>query len=282
VRIGVTIFSTDLVGDVVEIAREAEARGFHSLFLPEHTHIPTSRLTPPPTGDDTLAEEYSRTLDPVVALAACASATSTLRLGTGVALPAQHHPIEYAKAWATLDHLSRGRAVMGVGFGWNREEMAQHGVEFATRREKVREHLLAMQSLWRDEEAAFSGEFVQIEPSWSWPKPVQQPRIPTLIGGSAGPKMFGHVAEWADGWIPIGGAGIRDAMARLGEAWAAAGRTGSPEIVPFGTLPDVGKLHYYRDIGCTEVVLRLPAADLDTVRRTLDAHLEVCRSADLL
>ena len=281
-RLGVTIFATDLVADVVEVARAAEERGFGSLYLPEHTHIPTSRLTPPPTGDETLADEYRRTLDPVVALGACAAATSTLLLGTGVALPAQHHPIEYAKAWATLDHISRGRAVFGVGFGWNREEMAQHGVEFTTRREKAREHVLAMQSLWRDEEASFSGEYVTIEPSWSWPKPVQQPRIPTLIGGAAGPKMFGHIAEWADGWMPIGGAGIRDAMAQLLVAWESAGRSGTPQVVPFGTLPDVGKLGYYREIGCTEVVLRLPAADLDTVLRTLDAHVDVCRTAGLL
>src|SRR4051812_17486417 len=110
--------------DVVELARQAEERGFGSLYLPEHTHIPVSRLTPAPTGDETLAEEYRRTLDPIAALGACAAVTTTLRLGTGVALAAQHHPIDYAKAWATLDHISNGRAVFGVGFGWNKEEMA--------------------------------------------------------------------------------------------------------------------------------------------------------------
>lgn len=281
-RIGVTIFSTDLVMDVVEVARAAEERGFASLYLPEHTHIPTSRLTPPPTGGDELADEYRRSLDPLVALGACTAATTTLRLGTGVALVAQHHPIAYAKSWATLDLLSRGRAVLGVGFGWNREEMAQHGVAYPTRREQAREHVLAMQALWRDDVASFAGEFVTVEPSWSWPKPVQQPRVPTFIGGAAGPKMFAHVSEWADGWMPIGGAGIREAMAALDDAWADAGRSGRPEVVPFGTLPTVEKLDYYRSIGCTEVVLRLPGAGRDDVLAALDAHVEVCRSAGCL
>jgi probable F420-dependent oxidoreductase len=281
-RIGVTIFSTDVVMDVVDLARAAEDRGFASLYLPEHTHIPTSRLTPPPTGGDQLGDEYRRSLDPLVALAACASATTTLRLGTGVALVAQHHPIAYAKSWATLDHLSRGRAAFGVGFGWNREEMAQHGVTYASRREQAREHVLAMQSLWRDEVAEFHGEYVTVEPSWSWPKPVQQPRIPTFIGGAAGPKMFSHVSEWADGWMPIGGAGIREAMATLVETWVAAGRQGQPEVIPFGTLPTEEKLAYYREIGCTEVVLRLPGGDRDDVLAVLDDHVTVCRRAGFL
>jgi probable F420-dependent oxidoreductase len=274
-RIGVTIFSTDVVMNVVELARAAEERGFASLYLPEHTHIPTSRLTPPPTGGDDLADEYRRSLDPLVALGACAAATTTLRLGTGVALVAQHHPIAYAKSWATLDHLSEGRAVFGVGFGWNKEEMAQHGVAYATRREQAREHVLAMNALWRDEEASFAGEYVNVEPSWSWPKPVQQPRIPTFVGGAAGPKMFAHVSEWADGWMPIGGAGIREAMTSLEEAWSRAGRDGHPEVVPFGTLPTEEKLAYYREIGCTEVVLRLPGAGRDEVLAALDAHITV-------
>lgn len=281
-RIGVTIFSTDVVMDVVELARATEERGFAAIYLPEHTHIPTSRLTPPPTGGDELPDEYRRSLDPLVTLGACAAATSTLRLGTGVALVAQHDPIGYAKAWSTLDFLSGGRAVFGVGFGWNREEMAQHGVDYATRREKAREHVLAMQSLWRDEVGSFTGEFVSVEPSWSWPKPVQQPRIPTFVGGAAGPKMFGHISEWADGWMPIGGAGIRESMSALQTSWERAGRGGRPEVLPFGTLPSTEKLAYYREIGCTEVVLRLPGAGRDDVLRALDSHVEVCRRADCL
>jgi probable F420-dependent oxidoreductase len=272
VRIGLTIFATDQTVDVVDLAREAEARGFASLWLPEHTHIPASRRTVAPTGDTELAEEYRRALDPPTALAACAAATSTIRLGSGVSLVAQHDPIAYAKVWATLDHLSGGRAAFGVGFGWNVEEMEDHGVSYATRREQAREHVLAMHELWSRDEAAFDGEFVRFPASWSWPKPVQQPRIPTYIGGGAGPKMFAHVAEWADGWLPIGGAGIRDALPILHQAWAQAGRSGEPEVVPFGTLPSPAKLDYYASIGCAEVVLRVPAAGRDVVLPLLDEY----------
>lgn len=270
-QLGLTIFNTDRSMTVVDLAVEAEARGFYSLYIPEHTHIPTSRLTPAPTGDSELADDYKRSLDPLVSLGACAAVTKKLKLGTGVALVVEHDPIAYAKEWATLDFISGGRAVCGVGYGWNKEEMADHGVDYATRRERTREYMLAMNALWRDEVAEFKGEYVSFEPSWAWPKPVQQPRIRTLIGGAPGPKMFGAIAEWADGWIPIGGAGIRDSLPALRDAWSRQGRAGAPDIVPFGTLPSDDKLAYYRDIGCTEVVLRVPAADRDTVLQTLDA-----------
>jgi probable F420-dependent oxidoreductase len=276
VRIGLTIFATDQTVDVVDLAREAEGRGFSSLWLPEHTHIPVSRRTPAPTGDAELAEEYRRALDPTTALAACAAVTSTIRLGSGVSLVAQHDPIAYAKVWATLDFLSGGRAAFGVGFGWNVEEIESHGVDFTTRRERAREHVLAMQALWSHDEASFEGEFVRFPASWSWPKPVQQPRIPTYLGGGAGPKVFAHVAEWADGWMPIGGAGIREALPRLRAAWASAGRSGEPEVVPFGTLPSADKLEYYASIGCTEVVLRLPPGPRDVVLPLLDEYAATC------
>lgn len=269
-RIGVTIFFTDRSIDPATLAFAAEERGFASLYVPEHTHIPVSRRTPAPTGDDQLAEEYRRTLDPMVALAVAAEATTNLVVGTGIALVAQHDPIVYAKQWATLDLLAGGRTSFGVGFGWNVEEMEDHGVSYATRREQAREHVLAMHALWRDEEASFQGEYVRFDPTWSWPKPVQQPRIPTLVGGGAGPKMFAHVAEYADGWLPIGGAGVRAAMPVLQEVWEESGRVGSPEVVPFSVMADHGKLDYYRSLGCTEVVLRLPSAGYDTVMERLD------------
>ena len=270
-KIGLTIFLTDRTIATVELAREAEVRGFSSLWFPEHTHIPVSRRTPAPTGDAELPEEYLRCLDPLVALTAAAVATSRLVVGSGVSLVAQHHPIDYAKAWATLDLVSAGRARFGVGFGWNVEEMADHGVEYTTRREHAREHVLAMQALWSVDEASFSGRYVDFEPTFSWPKPVQQPRIPTLIGGGAGPKMFAHIAEWADGWLPIGGGGIRDALPALHAAWAEAGRAGAPQVIPFGTVPSQQKLAYYESIGCTEVVLRVPAVGRDEALRTLDS-----------
>ena len=275
-RYGITMFATDVSMDVVELAREAEGRGLDSLWLPEHTHIPVSRRTPAPTGDAELAEEYRRCLDPLVALAAAASVTSTLRLGTGILLAAQREPIVTAKAVATLDHLSGGRAALGVGFGWNEDELESHGVAMGDRREVAREHMLAMQALWADDEASFRGEHVQLEPSWSWPKPVQQgrdgrPRVPVLHGGAAGPKLFTHIAEYGDGWIPIGGAGLTEAIPRLREAVAEAGRDPSElEIVPFGSLPDPGKLDHFEHIGVTECVFRLPSAPRDIVLPLLD------------
>jgi probable F420-dependent oxidoreductase len=270
-RIGLTIFATTETIDAVELAVEAESRGFSSLWLPEHTHIPTDRATPAPTGGE-LGPEYSRAMDPPTVLAACANATTTLELGSGIALVAQHDPVAYAKVWATLDQLSGGRTRFGIGFGWNAEEMATHGVDYANRRDRAREHTLAMQALWRDDEAEFHGRFVDFESSWSWPKPVQRPRIPTFIGGGAGPILFEHIAEYADGWIPIGGAGIRAALPRLREAWASAGREGTPIVIPFGTIPNAEKLTFYRELDCTEVVLRLPNEPRDDVLRTLDSY----------
>ncbi len=254
-----------------DLAREAEARGFHSLYVPEHTHIPTSRETPPPTGEAELAEEYKRTLDPWIALAAASSVTERILLGTGIALVAQHDPIALAKSIATLDLLSEGRVVVGVGYGWNREEMASHGVAYGERRAYVRETMLAMQALWRDEVAQYQGDHVRFAPSWQWPKPVQRPRPRTLVGGAAGPKLFAHIAEWADGWLPIGGAGVREAVPQLRAAFETAGRDpAGVHVVPMGVLPAPGKLDHYREAGVTEVVLRLPSAPRDEVLPVLD------------
>jgi len=270
-QIGVTIHATDQTLAPAELAREAEGRGFHSLYLPEHTHIPVSRRTPPPTGEAELGEEYKRSLDPWVALATAAALTSRIRLGTGVALVAQHHPIALAKQIATLDRLSAGRFVLGIGYGWNAEEMENHGIDVRRRRARVRETLLAMQELWSKEVASFQGEFVRFEPSWQWPKPVQQPRPPVLIGGAPGPTLFAHVAEYADGWMPIGGAGLRRALPGLRKALEERGRDPDEiRVVPFGVRPDPGKLDYYASIGVSEAVLRLPCAGRDPVLRALD------------
>jgi probable F420-dependent oxidoreductase len=272
-RYGVTMFMTDQTMPPVDLARAAEERGLHSLYVPEHTHIPTSRTTPPPTGDAELRDEYKRTLDPLVALAMAAAATERLIVGTGICLVAQRDPIVTAKAIATLDHMSGGRFVLGMGFGWNADEIADHGVTMPERRDVAREHLLAMRALWRDDVASFDGKYVQIPPSWSWPKPTRPGGPPVLIGGAAGPKLFAHVAEYADGWIPIGGAGIRAAMTDLRRACDAAGRDPATlQIVPFGTVPDAGKLEYYASIGVTEVVLRLPGGGSDRILPILDEY----------
>jgi probable F420-dependent oxidoreductase len=273
VQLGVTLHATDLAMDVAELACEAEARGFHSLYVPEHTHIPVSRRTPPPTGDAELAEEYKRSPDPLIVLAAAAARTERIRLGTGIALPAQHDPISLAKQVATLDRLSGGRLVYGIGYGWNVEEMEDHGIDPKRRRARVREVMLAMQALWSQEVAGFAGEFVRFEPSWQWPKPLQQPRPPVLIGAAPGPTLFAHVAEFGDGWIPIGGAGIRAALPELRRAFEARGRDPSRlQVVPMGVVPDEGKLAYYREQGVTECVLRLPSAPRERVLPVLDGY----------
>jgi probable F420-dependent oxidoreductase len=273
VRYGVTMFITDLTMTPAAVGRAAEDRGFGSLYIPEHTHIPTSRRTPPPTGDAELADEYKRTLDPLVALTSAAAATERLMVGTGIMLVAQRDPIVTAKAIATLDLLSGGRFVLGIGFGWNADELEDHGVTMKERRAVARERVLAMRALWRDDVASFDGEHVHLPPSWSWPKPVQVGGPAILIGGAAGPIMFAHVAEYADGWIPIGGRGVRAALPDLHRACEAVGRDPATlRIVPFGTVPDPGKLEYYESIGVTEVVLRLPSADAATVERILDRY----------
>jgi probable F420-dependent oxidoreductase len=274
-KIGVTMHASDRAISPVEVAREAEARGYHSFYIPEHTHIPTSRRTPAPTGSHQLAEEYLRSPDPYIALAAASSVTSEILLGTGIGLPAQHDPITFAKQLATLDQLSKGRFVFGIGFGWNREEMENHGVVYETRRALVREKVLAMQALWSNDVAEFRGAWVDFEPSWQWPKPYQKPRPRILIGGGAGPKLIAHVAEYADGWMPIGGAGIRDALPRLREAMQERGRDSSNlQIVPMGVVPDAPKLDHYREIGVTEAVLRLPSAGREEVLPVLDEFLQ--------
>jgi probable F420-dependent oxidoreductase len=274
-RFGVTMFATDRSMDLVELARAAEERGFASLWLPEHTHIPVSRQTAPPTGEAVLAEEYKRTLDPLVVLAAAAAVTSTLRLGTGILLPAQREPIVTAKAVATLDGVSGGRVDLGVGFGWNHDEMEHHGVDYGARRAIAREHVLAMQALWSTDEASFAGEHVSFSASWSWPKPVQQP-LPVLVGGGAGPKLFAHIAEYAAGWIPIGGSGLGAAIPQLQEAVAAGGRDPATlRIVPFGSLPDHPKLDHFARIGVTECVFRLPSAPRDAVLPVLDDYAKL-------
>ena len=274
------MFATDVSISVHDLAREAEARGLQSLFIPEHTHIPTSRRTPPPTGDAELAEEYRRTVDPFVALGAAATITEHIRLGTGICLVAQREPIVTAKAVATLDHVSGGRFDFGIGFGWNHDEMEQHGVDPTTRRALTREHVLAMKALWTEDVASYDGELVHLAPSWSWPKPVQPGGPPILIGGAAGPKLFAHIAEYADGWIPIGGAGVRAALDDLARACERFGRDPADlRIVPFGTIPDRGKVEYYEAMGVTEIVLRVPTGDADTVLRVLDTFTDLVESS---
>lgn len=276
-RIATTIFLTDETITPVRLARELEQRGFAGLYLPEHTHIPVSRDTPYPAGGD-LPPEYGRTLDPFVALGQAAAVTGRLALGTGITLIAQHDPIALAKQIATLDHLSGGRYTLGLGFGWNVEEAADHGVTWSTRRELGRDRMALMRALWTEEPTGHAGEFGSVRASHAYPKPVQKPRGPvtgprTLIGGAAGPKLFAHIAEYADGWLPIGGRGLTESVPVLRAAWEAAGR--DPEqlqVVPYAVLPSAGKLAHYAELGVQEVVLQLPPAGEAEVLRTLDDY----------
>jgi probable F420-dependent oxidoreductase len=270
-RFGVTIFCTDVSIQPTDLAVALQERGFDSMWVPEHTHIPVSRRTPYPNGGE-LPEEYKRCHDPFVALTAAAVAAPGLRVGTGIALVAQREPIVTAKAVASVDQISGGQFTLGIGFGWNEDEMEDHGVDYRGRRELAREHVLAMRRLWEDEEATFDGEFVQLPPSWSWPKPVQQP-LPVLIGGAAGPKLFNHIAEYAQGWIPIGGRGLGETVPELRARVEEAGRDSSGlEIVPVAVVPDHGKLDHYQEVGVTECVFGLPSAGRDDVLSLLDKY----------
>jgi probable F420-dependent oxidoreductase len=272
VRLGVTCFLTDRDLAPAELATAAEERGFASLYLPEHTHLPVRAHTPPALVEGVRADDYKRSLDPFVALATAVPVTMQLRLGTGVVLAAQHDPIVLAKQVATLDHLSGGRAVLGIGFGWNREEAADHGVDFAARRRIAREHVRCMQALWRDEEAEYHGEFVDLAPCFSWPKPVRG-TVPVLLGGAATEANFAAVAEYGDGWMPIGGSGLGEGVPALRRAFEAAGRDpAKARVVPFGTIPTEAKLDHFAGLGVDEVVLRVPGGDRSSVLAVLDAH----------
>lgn len=269
-RFGVTAFLTDRSITPVEFARACAERGFDGIYVPEHTHIPTARTTPAPMGEP-LPEQYWRCLDPFVALTQAATAEPSLRVGTGICLVAQHDPIVLAKQIATLDHLSGGRFVFGVGFGWNREEAEDHGADFRRRREIVRERIQLMKELWTKDEASFDGEFGRLSPSSAWPKPVQRPHPPVYIGGAGGPKMFAAVAEWADGWMPIGGRGIKAALPTLRAEYERNGRDpDSVVVVPFGTIPEAGKLEYYGTLGIEDVVLGIDHGARDHVLAELD------------
>ncbi|MDX3693218.1 LLM class F420-dependent oxidoreductase [Streptomyces europaeiscabiei] len=276
-RISVTIFLTDETITPTRLARELEQRGFAGLYLPEHTHIPVERTTPYPAGGD-LPREYGRTLDPFVALGQAAAVTERLGLGTGITLVAQHDPIDLAKQIATVDHLSGGRLTLGLGYGWNVEEAADHGVEWRTRRELVRDRMALMRALWAEEPTAYEGEYGSVRASSAYPKPVQKPRGPvagprTLIGGAAGPKLFAHIAEYADGWLPIGGRGLGEALPVLRAAWADAGRDPAAlQVVPYAVQPSAGKLAYYAELGIEEAVVQLPPAGEGEVLGLLDEY----------
>lgn len=266
--LSVVLFTSDRGITPAAAARAAEEAGFDAFYVPEHSHIPTSRDSRHPgTGGELPDDRYLRILDPWVSLATAAAVTSTIRLGTAVALPMEHDPISLAKTLATLDHLSGGRVTLGVGFGWNLEELEDHGIPGGRRRTVLREYLELMQRLWSEDVASYEGEFANLKPSWAFPKPVQQPRIPILVGAGGTPKNFAWIIENADGWIttPIE-TDIEDRVAELNASWKAAGRERTPRIVVLLTSRlEPGQLERWEGLGIDEVMFGLPDRSTEEV-----------------
>jgi probable F420-dependent oxidoreductase len=272
-KIGFFFFGTDYSMSVVELARALEERGYESLFLPEHTHIPVSRRTPWPGGAE-LPRQYSHTLDPFVALAAAAAVTQNLRLGTGICLLTERDPIVTAKEVATLDLISGGRFEFGIGAGWNIEEMENHGTKFETRFRVMVDRAKAMQAIWTHDEASYKGEFTAFEPIWSWPKPVQKPHPPILLGGETRHTLR-RVMEFCDGWFPRGRA-FEDPgaeMRRLRSAAEEAGRDiKTVATTLFGARPEAGYLEQCRAAGMDRALIGLPSEERDTILPLLDEY----------
>ena len=271
---GVVMFPTDYAIRPDELARAVESRGFESLWVPEHTHIPASRKSPWPGGGP-LPKEYWHSYDPFVALAMAAAVTTKLRLGTGICLVIERDPITLAKEVASLDHLSGGRVLFGIGGGWNAEEMEDHGTAFKTRWRRLREQILAMKELWTKEEAEFHGEFVNFDASWAWPKPVQRPHPPIVVGASPTELHFRHIIEYADVWMPIQGRWpIEDKWAELQRMAADAGRDPATlQLAVFGAKPDRQNLAELEEAGAEWATVFLPPLDRDAALTKLDEFM---------
>ena len=272
-KIGFYFFATDYSMPIVEVARALEERGFESLFVPEHTHIPASRRSPWPGGAP-LPREYSHTLDPFVGLAAAAAATKNLRLGTGICLLTERDPIVTAKEVATLDLISNGRFEFGIGAGWNAEEMANHGTAFDTRFRVMVDRAKAMQAIWTEDEAGYQGEFTAFEPIWSWPKPVQKPHPPILLGGET-KYTLRRVMEFCDGWFPRGRS-FADPQAEMNRLRRFADESGrdikTVSTTLFGAKPNAGYVEQCRAAGVDRALFALPPEGRDTLLPLIDKY----------
>jgi probable F420-dependent oxidoreductase len=271
-RYGIVLFTSDRGITPAVAAQLAEERGFDTFYVPEHTHIPVKReAAHPGTEDGSLPDDrYMRTLDPWVSLAMAAAVTSRIELATAVALPVEHDPITLAKTIATLDHLSGGRVLLGAGFGWNTDELADHNVPAGKRRTVLREYVEAMRALWAHEEASYDGEFVRFGPSWAWPKPVRKD-VPLLIGAGSTDATFGWIAKNAQGWITTPREDdVVQSIVRLQDAWAAAGRDGAPRVVALDIKPDPDRLSRWAAAGVTDALYGLPDRDADQIPGYLD------------
>jgi len=271
---GAMMFSTDYSIRPDDAAKLLEDRGFESFWVPEHSHIPAERTSPWPGGGE-LPKEYWHTYDPFVALAAAAGATTNLKLGTGICLVTERDPIMTAKEVASLDRLSNGRFIFGVGGGWNAEEMANHGTRFRSRWRLLRERILAMKEIWTQDEAEYHGEFVNFEKMWAYPKPMQRPHPPILMGGD-GPTTFDRIVEFCDGWMPISGrpsqgSSLSEKIAILRRQAAAAGRDpASINVTSFGSRPDPDVISRMETAGVDRIIFGLPSADRNTVIPIID------------
>jgi probable F420-dependent oxidoreductase len=271
-KFGVGIFATEDVQPPPELAQMAEERGFESLLFTEHTHIPASRETPYPPGGE-LPAEYSRTYDPFVALMAAAAATNRLLIGTGICLVIERDPIITAKEVATIDRLSGGRFLFGVGAGWNVEEMRNHATDASQRFGIMRERIEAMKAIWSEEEASYSGQHVSFERIWCWPKPLQQPHPPVLVGGT-GPQVLDRVLAFGDEWIPTSMRDDEMMISRceeLARRAAKAGRDPVP-ITVGGMMPDPARIERFEQVGVHRAVFGLPSTNPDEVEQALDRY----------
>jgi len=271
-RNGIVLFSSDRGITPATLAVAAEERGFDTIYVPEHTHIPVRREALHPTGGEELPDDrYTRTLDPWVSLATCAAVTQRIGLSTAVALPVESDPITLAKTLATLDHLSGGRVTLGAGFGWNTDELGDHHVPAGKRRTVLKEYLEAMRALWTQEEASYDGEFVSFGPSWAYPKPPQG-SIPVVIGAGGGPKTLAWIARHADGWMTTP---VETDIATKAEAlrteWADAGREGAPSIrILVAKRPSEEDFADWAAAGADELIWGVPDAEPDAVLTYLD------------
>ena len=274
---GVGIFPTDYSIQPVELARAVEERGLDSLFVTEHTHIPASRRTPWPGGSD-LPKDYWHTHDPFVALAAAAAVTRRIALGTGICLVVERDPIQLAKEVASLDMISGGRVILGIGAGWNAEEMENHGVEFATRWKLVREKVLAMRAIWTQSDAEYHGELVDFDALWSYPKPVQ-PQGPRVWMGAQSKWAFARAADYCDGWMPIGAfPGFENGIDALRSACDAAGRGfDAMDRAVFMAPPDEQRSRALLERGFTHLLYPLPSEPEEVILPLLDRYADIAR-----
>jgi probable F420-dependent oxidoreductase len=275
---GASMFFTDYSMTPAALARALEERGFESLWAPEHSHIPLSRKTPFIFGGD-LPKKYYDVMDPFVTLTAAAMASTALKLGTGVCLVNQRDPIQTAKLVASIDQVSGGRFLFGVGVGWNQDEMENHGTSYATRAKLTRERIEAMKVIWTQSKAEYHGEFVNFDPMMTWPKPVQKPHPPILVGG-AFPHSARRAIRYGDGWMPQLTARMQmpfpEQIARFRQMCAEAGRDPVPVSV-WGRLPDYDEIAGYRDIGVARVCTSLDSEKEDTILPVLDRWAEIIR-----